>query len=242
MNVNKLVKEQVEEASKGSLFVLQDFAVPLGRRDSLEKSLSDLYKAGVLQRISKGLYYKPKTSIFGDLPSSTPSLLGKLLSLYKDSVSYLTGVPAYAAMGLTTQVSTEYTIASDQPRSTPITYGPTTIRFIPSYVKETVEDVFLLQILDAMRDLERIPATTPQEASVLLQGVVKNLSAAQQKELARLAGAYPPSVRAFMGLLLEQLGKKRLAKSLRETLKPSTSYRMPIDKLVFTRSSEWNIR
>jgi len=242
MNVTQVVKKQVQETADGSLLAVQDFPVPLVRRISLEKALSDLYTAGVLGRVAKGLYYKPQPSIFGALPPSTSRLLGKLLSLYKNSVSYLTGLPAYTALGLTTQVSTEYTICSDQPRSSPIVFGPTTIRFTSAYVKEEVTDIVLLHILDAVRDLEEIPATTPQEASVALRAIIRSLSQTRQRNLVRLCLAYPPSVRAFMGVVFESLGKKTLAKTLRNSLNPTSKYRIKLDKAVFSNYAQWSIR
>lgn len=242
MNVNKLVKEQVQQTAGGSLLAIQDFPIPLARKVALEKSLSYLYQAGTLKRITKGLYYKPEQSRFGELLPSTNSLLNKLLYLYRDRISYLTGIPAYTSLGLTTQVSSEYVIASDKPRRDPIVLGATTVRFIPSYVKEPVRDIYLLQILDAIRDMDTIPATTPQKSSVLIGLRIKKLAKERQQEMARLAEAYPPSVRAFVGLVFESLGKKRLAQSLARTLNPTSRYRLNIEKNAFPNWRAWQIR
>lgn len=242
MNVNKLVKEQVQQTADGALLALQDFPVPLVRKASLEKSLSHLYQAGALKRVTKGLYYKPEQSRFGEIPPSTSSLLNKLLSLYRDQIAYLTGVQAYTSLGLTTQVSSEYVIATDKPRRDPIVWGGTNIRFVPSYVKEPVWDVYLLQILDAIREIDTIPASTPQKSSVLLRLRIKNLSKERQQEISRLAQAYPPSVRAFVGLVFESLDKKRLAQNLASTLNPTSRYRLNIDKSAFPNWRAWQIR
>lgn len=242
MNVNKWVKTQVQNTAAGALLSLEDFKLPLTKKIALEKALSELYQAGGLQRITKGLYYKPEQSPFGELPPTTRSLLDKLLILYKDSIAYVTGLPAYTQMGLTTQVSTEYVIASDKPRRMPIVSGATRIRFIPSYVKTPVQDTYLLQILDAIREMDNIPATTPEKSSVLLRLRIKELKREQQAELAQLALNYPPSCRAFVGLILESLGKKRLAQTLAQTLNPSSRYRLKIDKNTFPNYRNWYIR
>lgn len=242
MNVNQLVKDQVDRAAPGDLLALRDFPVRLARQVALLQALSHLYQLGVLRRIARGLYYKPQMSRFGELPPATSKVLKKLMEVYRDQIAYVSGVQAYTALKLTTQVSCEYVIASDRPRRFPLVLGATTFRFVPSYVRELVEDVRLLQILDAAREMDRIPATTPQEVSVLLMFRIKSLSAERQRELARLAAFYPPAVRAFSGLVLEQLGKKRLARGLAQTLNALSRYKISLDKEAFPNWRAWYVR
>lgn len=104
------------------------------------------YRQGILKKISKGIYYKPDRTEFGDLLPSTTDLLQLLLEQQKEQVAYLTGINTYNALWLTSQLSTEYIIATDRPR-TPIAIGKTIIRFVPARLRQAPSSRRLPQLL-----------------------------------------------------------------------------------------------
>ncbi|MGV2480368.1 UNVERIFIED_CONTAM: hypothetical protein IGO34_26570, partial [Salmonella enterica subsp. enterica serovar Weltevreden] len=106
------------------------------------------YQAGVLKRLGKGLYYKPEQTQFGAVQPDARVVLNQLLALQKNRISYLTGNNVFNALGLTTQLSKDYVIATDRPRS-PLRIGVTRILFVKSRVSEAVADPLPLQMLDA---------------------------------------------------------------------------------------------
>lgn len=241
MNVLNTVREELEQLAPGSIVTYKDFDVPKGSVPTLVKAFSTFYKQGLLRRVTKGMYYKPRISEFGPLKLSTTELIERLLRDQKYQVAYLTGINTYNALWLTSQMSTEYVIATDRPR-TPIKVGGTQIRFVPSQLKHAPSSWRLVQLLDALQDIKKIPDTNPtQAAKVLLQHVGK-LTIEQRQELAILAKAYSPSTRVLLGVLLEQLGDLALAKLLQETLNPLSKYSLKLDMKQFSISLPWNIK
>lgn len=235
------VRETVEKQPPGALLALSDFNIPQEKAGALAKALSRLHQQGRLQRLIKGLYFKPRMGILGEI--TTPSyekVLAKLLVLYKDKISYVTGVNVFSSMGLTTQIANAFVIATDRPR-TPVEIGPTRVRFIQSHVKEAVADISLVQLLDAIWNIKNIPATTPQKAARVLLGHLKRLTPAQRKHIAALARSYPPQTRALTGLLLESVGETALASELKLTLNPLSTFRIPLNGSDFPSRKAWHI-
>ncbi|PKL78144.1 MAG: hypothetical protein CVV27_03865 [Candidatus Melainabacteria bacterium HGW-Melainabacteria-1] len=242
MAVFQQVLKEIDCRPPGELLTLADFALPPEQFMALAKALSRLTQAGTLRRVMKGLYFKPMRSVIGEV--TTPSyekVLQKLLELYRDKISYVTGTQVYSRMGLTTQIAGEFVIATDRPRE-PIQIGPTKVRFIRSHVTEPVDDVVLVQLLDAIWEIKQIPATTPAKAAGILLGQLRRLTNAQRQELARLALSYPPQARALTGLMLETLGEEASAKTLKASLNPLTTYQLTLNDAVFPTARSWRFQ
>lgn len=240
MNISRYVRESVIQREAGSIFTYRDFSVSPEGASSLIKALSGLYRQGILARIAKGIYYKPRQTEFGVLLPSTKILLEKLLKEQRDQVAYLTGINTYNALGLTRQQAMEYVIATDRPR-TPITIGKTTIRFVPARLKQAPSSSLLAQLLDALMEIKQIPDSEPTQSALILLAQFKQLSAAQRNELVALAKFYPPSTRALLGLLLEQLPDPILAKTLWQSLNPVTKFKLCLDPKYFPNTSHWHM-
>jgi len=58
----------------------------------------------------------------------------------------------------------------------------------------------------------------------------------------RLARKYPPSTRALLGALLDELGYEKETETLFETLNPITTYRLPEAEKVFDTTKKWKIK
>ena len=244
MTIYDEVRATVAQQPPGTILALSDFTVPSEKWGALAKSLSRLNQQGTLRRLVKGLYFKPGQGILGEI--QTPSfdqLLKKLLDQYKDKVSYITGIQAYSAMSLTTQIAREFVIATDKPRS-PVKVGMTEVRFTRSYVTEPIpeEDIALVQLLDAICDIKNIPATTPAKAARVLRGQLRQLSITQRQRLMEYAlQYYPPQTRALTGMLLESIGEGSLAQALKGSLNPLTTFRLSLDAETFPTIRSWNI-
>ncbi|MDZ4055494.1 MAG: hypothetical protein U1D69_00765, partial [Polynucleobacter sp.] len=122
-------------------------------------------------------------------------------------------------------------------------FGGMKVRFIRSHVREQVppEHIMLLQLLDALWDIDVLPATSSQQATQVLLGWVRKLSAAQRQALGRYALAYPPQTRALAGLLLETVGKnKRLVLQLQASLSPRIVFPLWLDLETFPTAPAWH--
>ena len=58
----------------------------------------------------------------------------------------------------------------------------------------------------------------------------------------RLARKYPPSTRALLGALLDELGYEKETETLFETLNPITTYRLSEAEKILATTKKWNIK
>lgn len=63
MSEQKTINETVREAEPGAIFVPSDFA-EAGAPDAVRKALSRMVESGELERPMRGLYRKPRLSVF----------------------------------------------------------------------------------------------------------------------------------------------------------------------------------
>lgn len=184
---------------------------------AVAKTLSRMAQEGALQRVSKGVYYRPVPTSFGpSLAGSTGAAAGTLTAPV-----YLAGLSAANALGLSSQnpYLTEYaTIAPGHPtalRDSVVHTGRPAERALL-----TAEDGAILEIL---RERARSSDLSPKEtASRLLR-----LLADEERfsKLVRASKAEPPRVRAMLGALGQELNMPaRLLDQLRKSLNPLSRY------------------
>ena len=110
----KEILGQIERIDTGRIFTFRDLSFETEKTANVAVLLSEQSRKGVLVRVEKGAYYRPKKSVLG---------LGKL-PVYQDEQfrylteklnGYITGAYVYNKMGLTEQVATTITIATPNP-------------------------------------------------------------------------------------------------------------------------------
>ena len=143
-------------------------------------------------------------------------------------------------MGLTTQVSNTIQIGKNDIRPT-FKRERYTISFIRQKNTITKETVPLLQLLDAMRYIKKIPDTDLQTSAKRLLAIVKSLAEDEQKTLVRLSLKYPPATRALLGAMLDKLEKEILTPALSKSLNPITTYNLPGIGNILGTATNWHI-
>lgn len=234
------VRTRIEQAQPGQLLTYADFQVKGSQLEALAAALSRLARQGVVNRLAKGRYYKPKETVFGSVNPSEKEII-KSLSTSKGHVKgYESGLGLYNQLGLTTQVPREVTLMTRKQRRV-AKIGKTTIRFVQSPVNFKEADIDKLQVLDALRGFKRIPDRNSAKTLHILLEFTKRLAEQDSARLTELALAYNPATRAFLGALLEQLGYAREADRLRRSLNPLTKYKLGIDDHLLPNRKDWNI-
>jgi hypothetical protein len=71
--------------------------------------------------------------------------------------------------------------------------------------------------------------------------ILKDLSAKEISSLIRLALKYPPSTRALLGALLEQLQHGKTTETLFKSLNPISKYKLTSASKVLSTTEKWNI-
>lgn len=213
----KIVREQIESGGE-RLWRLEDFrGLPFG---AVAQALSRMHRKGQLERLGKGVYYRPRVTVFGS-SRPNPAMLRRFAATRAKVFS--AGLSAANMLGFSTQNPAKTEIA-------------TTARSVPRILQA-----------DAMIVHTRRPAAweslSETDTAVLeflrLRGKPSELSDAQTIErmlalladngrfarLVHVAETEPPRVRAMLGAFGEVLGAKhRLLKSLRTKLNPLTRF------------------
>lgn len=243
MKLRTAVRSAIAEQESGELFTAKDIAPAGVDVMDISKSLSLFYRRGLIEKFAKGLYYKPvKSSITGmNLGPSLDEVLRKLEQVQRPTVWYVTGTYAYNALFLTTQVSTVLTIATDKPR-TPVSASGTTITFVNSRLSTPVEFPTCAQVLDALMEIRRIPATTPRNVCEGISRILKQMTDEERRAMAAYVVDYPPRVNALLGLCFDLAGFIPTATTLRENLKKTKEYHVGVPAPSMPTTLSWNIR
>lgn len=239
MDITKQIKKILDKTEDGIIMTPADFGVSVNQQPSLIVALNRLVANGKLKRLSKGKYYKPiQSQYFGEIPPDTYELVKDFILKEGKRIGYITGTNAFSRLGLTTQISGTVLIGTNTYRR-PLRRGIEKIAFVlqPNPICE--EDMDLYVILDALRFIQRIPATTPSEAVEMLLPIIKRLPKQRKNHLQDLALAYTPSVRALLGAMCEQLSIP--CKRLKNSLNGTTYYRLHIDDDILSTKSNWRI-
>ncbi|RSK45477.1 type IV toxin-antitoxin system AbiEi family antitoxin domain-containing protein [Hymenobacter rigui] len=236
------ILNRLHKLEPGALVRYQDFASLGIAPGTVAVNLSRLRQEGVVQQVTKGTYRLPLQSRFGPVPVSEQQVLQVLLQTPSKKLrGYPTGVAAFNRLGLTTQVPQEIQIATPRP-GRPKKVGNVRVRFVRSRADVKPEEVKLCQLLDALRQIKRLPDTSPAAALLRLREQVKQLPPAEQVALVRLAQDYNPATRALLGALLEGLGEIKLASKLKASLNPLSTYKLGLSEQALPNRAQWQIR
>ena len=241
MTTIEYIKVTIDRLPKGYVFTYDDFINDVHNKETIIKSLNRLVLSGKIKKISKGKYYKPEETIFGTLQPNQVQVVKDLLEKNGKQIGYLTGISIYNKLGLSTQISNTIQIGTTELRFS-FKRGSYNISFIRQKNTITKKNIFLLQILDVIRYIKKIPDITVKSACKRLLVIVKELSKEEKITIVRLARKYPPATRALLGALLEETGNNLLAEPLKRTLNPITIYKLPEAGKVLSTSQNWNIK
>ncbi len=236
MSVAKITRNFVDSIENGKIFMYDD--IPSDNKMGIAIELSRLFKKGLIKKVSKGKYYKPKITPFGEIGPSSDE---KIKSFIKASNNdYISGISNLNRLGLTTQVPNVITIASNQ-SSRKVKLQNTTIKFVPKLNQSSKKDIKLSQFLDALNSLKKIPDTSIDEAFRMIKIMIEKLEKKEQQGLAKLALNYPPRTKALVGAILKNVGLWEEAYKLKSTLNPISIYKINISKEILPNKDEWRI-
>ena len=67
MNIAKNITEKIKTIEEGKTFTYKDLAIKKSAYPATAKTIERLIKKGIIKRISTGIFYKPKQTVFGEL-------------------------------------------------------------------------------------------------------------------------------------------------------------------------------
>jgi len=239
--VSDKVSQQVERLPEDTSFGYGQLAIPKQDYLTAAKALERLQKKGVIKKLAKGIFYKPKKTVFGEKKPDEQQLLKPYLYQNGKRTAYITGDYLYNQLGLTTQVPAVMQIASRNRRIF-VNNGAVKAKAVKSYVDVTDVNYQMLGFLDAMKDLKQIPDVDIENALAIFKSRLSALTPTQRQMMIDYALAYPPRVRALLGAILMDLNVKKGIDKLSNSLNPLTTFELGIDDSLLPTASDWHIR
>ncbi len=240
MKTTDYIAFTIDRLPKGYVFTYADFTAEVNKKEAVIKALNRMVVSGKIAKLAKGKYYKPEQTVFGTLRPNEFQVVKDLLEDDGKVIGYLTGYSIYNQLGLTTQVSNTIQIGRNEIRPM-LKRERYTIKFIKQKNTITKENIPLLQFLDAIRYIKKIPDSSTSSVCLRLLSLLKKLSDKNLATLVRLSQKYPPATRALLGALLEELGILEFEEQLQKNLNPITKYKLSGVTKVLPSAEKWNI-
>jgi hypothetical protein len=240
MNTAKSISSTINKLRKGYVFSYSDLPIDVNQKDAAIKALNRMVASGKIAKLAKGKYYKPENTPFGTLRPSQNQVVKDLLEEDGKMIGYLTGYSIYNKLGLTTQVSNTIQIGKNQVRPN-FKRERYTIAFVKQKNTITKENIPLLQLLDAIRYIKKIPDTNIEASCKRFLAIIRTQDEKEINTLVRLALKYPPATRALLGALLEQLQQDNTTEPLFKSLNPITKYKLTGAAKALSTTEKWNI-
>ncbi|MDR2425329.1 MAG: DUF6088 family protein [Prevotellaceae bacterium] len=236
-----IINNTINKFAYGHVFTASDFSVDVSKQKSVNKVLENLTKAGKIRRLSKGRYYKAKTTEFGELPPDSYQIVKDLLEENGKLIGYITGYQIFNELGLTTQVSAILQIGTIKDKKN-MNRSYYRIQFVKQWNTITKENIPLLQLLDCLRFFKNIPDAMPANSCHKLLNILSELNNNQRNKIKKLAIKYSPQAIALLGAMLETLNSNEDVEILKKSLNFQTFYKLSIPQEILPIQKKWNIR
>ena len=233
---SKSIKKKILDFEMGKVFRLEDLELSRSEYDAAVVALGRLAQEGEIERLSPGVYYKPKQTRFGVVGPSMEERFRDLLYDGDTPIGYLTGLYAFNLFGLTTQHSSILEIGTNFPKRN-TKRGIYAIRFVLQKNQICQDNIEMLRLLDCLKWIKKIPDTTVDKSYTLLKKKVSEYEKEDHKQLVELSLNYTPLTRALLGSMLTD---ESLVATLHQTLNPLTRFRIGLSSTLV--SSQWNIQ
>ena len=243
MKVAARIKSKINRIQPGKIFKYSDLGVSGNEYGAAAKTLSRLVKEKAVKRLSTGVFYKSKTTAFGELGPSESEQLRPYLFNGRKRIAYVTGAALFNQLSLTTQVPKDIDLASRAKR--PVSkVGNITVRFVKSYADVNNKNYNLLGILDSLKDFKKIPDLNKELAIKRIKAMIDELTDREKKNLVMYALDYPPRARAFLGALLEliKIEQREALTALKQSLNPLSLYSVGVAQDILPNSKSWFIQ
>lgn len=235
------IRKRIRRLPEGKPFGYKDLRIEKSAYTAAAKALERLKNEGLIKKVSKGVFYKPEQTVFGELKPDYSELLRPYLFENGQRVAYETGTSLYNRLGLTTQTAFRIKIAS---RGKRININRENLKAdaVKSYAEVTDSNYETLGLLDAFKDVKKIPDCSVAQAIRRLDAIVKDLNDKQRESLIKYALMYPPRVRALVGAIFENMGtKSKGIEKLKGSLNPLTTIKLGVKESELPTKSNWYI-
>ncbi len=224
----------------GAIFDYAQLEIGSDQFVNAAQSLSRLTRKGVISRLSRGKYYKPQQSKFGNSRPRESAIVNALTVRQNSRIGYLTGLSVYNQLGLTSQISNTLVIATMNPLQ-PKQIEGYNVKYVRRNVSFSEEDIPLLQLLDALRDIKSIPDSNPDDSLKILKDLVVALPKVKKERLITLALSFNPGTRALLGALMEQYFPSVKVSKIKQSINKLSVFETGVSSEVLSNKNSWNL-
>lgn len=237
---SRIVKNKIAAIKPATVFTISDLGIPPDWWENVRVKLGRMVNSGKLERVGRGRYYKPKTSVFGNIGPVQSEIVKDLLYDNGALSGYITGYAVWNQMGLTSQIPNIITIGTSRRRN-PMKRGSYQLHFIAQPNRITSDSIPLLQTLDSLKMIKQIPDSDIETSFRILGKHIAGMEEKKLSMLVKLSKKYPPRVRALLGAILESNGNSDYSAELKKSLNPSTHYATGLNGMGNVYLNNWNI-
>ena len=153
------IRARILAAEDGAVFVAPDFA-DIADTATIRQGLKRLYQSGIIRRIIRGIYEKPKYSkLLDEYVAADPDAVAKALARCYHWTIAPCGNTALNLLGLSTQVTAVWSYISDGPYKT-YEWNSTKLEFKHRTNKEITGLSYMTSlVIQALKTLGRINVT-----------------------------------------------------------------------------------
>lgn len=241
MIASHFIEDKILSIEPAKVFTIEDLEFPREWWENVRVKLGRMVKSGLIEKIGRGKYYKPKESVFGNIGPNQSEIVKDLMFDNGILSGYITGYTVWNQMGLTSQISNIITIGTSRRRDS-LKRGNYQVRFIVQPNKITKDSIPFLQILDSFKLIKQIPDTNVSKSISTLKNLIKDWDEISLAKLVKLSKKYPPRVRALLGAVLESADIFDYTDDLKNSLNPSTVYAISLDEFSDINLKKWNIK
>jgi len=214
------IRQEIEKGEK-RYWLYDDFSdLPV---TAVSKTLSRMVQEGTLERVSKGVYYRPHQTRFGRSYPSLSEIQQIFIPNKLDHKIYPSGVSAANLLGFTTQNSVQgefATSANSLPRKIVGERAQIHTRRPSNWNNLSKTEASLLDFLRSKGELSEL---SPEETTKRLLDYFREESCFER--IIEVADTEPPRVRAMLGAIGQELKKSHVyLQNLREKLNPTSRF------------------
>lgn len=238
--MTETIRNTINRFAAGYVFTTFDFPVDVSKQATVNRILNNMVAAGQIRRLSKGRFYKPQISDFGELQPDIDQVVKDLIEKNGKPVGYITGTTIFNKYGLTSQASADLQIAVRKEKK-PIVRGTYQINFVSQPNTITKENIPVLQLLDCLRFFKTIPDTSPEQACQRLIEIFSELDSKQILSAKKLVLKYNPASIALLGAILENACPDEDVSTLYRALNHLSTYKLGMLETALPNSKKWHI-
>ncbi|MBQ8379886.1 MAG: hypothetical protein IJX34_03625 [Clostridia bacterium] len=191
MNLNETVLNYIENCEYNEPIFMEDIKLYIENffydkkkkldnkktYNNLKMIISRLNKENILKTATKGVYYKPKHNIFGEVPLANIKIIQYkyLVDKTGNKKGYLTGAILFNKVGLTTQVPNVTDIVTNNCKfNTKYTNTNLNVTIRKPKLEINNENYIYLQLFDLIENKDKINIEVENEDEILYNFITEN--------------------------------------------------------------------